>query len=276
MKETIGVYSDNPRILQMVRHLFAPYANYTTPSIFFCKDEAELRIDAKNQECLIIHGEFHRRIDLSESDCYICVGALIDRLIRAFSVQSPWMLYHASVVCNQEGKCNIFLGGTHSGKTTTCVYLCYSIPGLQYISEDICMINVHTGEIIPYPKEVNLRMDALDVLRKNGVNCRNVEKVTFGDYQRFRCEMPVQHDVKNFYSAHKVYVLSRNARTNAAVKVDLKDSYTAWLQNSYSSSNIENNIVSALFISRQMPVYILEYADLQYVRDITQKDLSLF
>ena len=177
-------------------------------------------------------------------------------IIRSnLTFKESWNAYHGTVVHMNE-KNYLFMGESGAGKTTLVTYLINKCSA-QIFTEDIVIINYLKNEVEPLHRPLYLREFGYELLKKNNIVLDGkVDHVTGYGIDRVR------------YIPNTIYNANYNCLIDACVllKLDRNSSkifsYTdidSYIYNSYLHTTIEKNIKGSLRLSKNIPLYIMQY-----------------
>ncbi len=124
--------------------------------------EIEIKED---KECILVRCG-HRSRNTSEN-CNVIMGVAAEFCNDDFLDQKrkEWCLLHGAAVSKDGETAHVFLAPTGTGKSTLAYYAC--IHGFQFCADDLAVLDMRTGCLLPYPKPIYLRnMDFLGAVEE--------------------------------------------------------------------------------------------------------------
>ena len=76
---------------------------------------------------------------------------------------NQYLIYHAAVI-ERSGQAIILPAPPGSGKSTLCAALMHR--GWRLLSDELCMIDRNTGQIVPVPRPASLKNESINVMRE--------------------------------------------------------------------------------------------------------------
>lgn len=76
---------------------------------------------------------------------------------------NQWLIIHAAVL-EKQGKTLLLPAPPGSGKSTLCAGLAHS--GWRLLSDELALIDPHSGHVVPLPRPVSLKNQSIDILRR--------------------------------------------------------------------------------------------------------------
>lgn len=86
-----------------------------------------------------------------------------------FHRASIYLMVHSAVV-ERQGKAALLVAPQGSGKSTLCAALIHR--GWRLLSDEVAMIDLRDGRLLPVPRPVSLKNDSIDVIRRFAPGCR--------------------------------------------------------------------------------------------------------
>lgn len=149
----IFVESSDQELISSIALQYYPYISYERSV-----NGASLLISVTDNK--IIYANSIVKIDCNNKKLYILKRIIQNSLI----MKDGYLLLHASAV-SYDDKAVVFLGKTGAGKSTLSLYLMGL--GLDYLSDDSTIINLLTDQIVPYPRLIQIRDSAYNLLRQH-------------------------------------------------------------------------------------------------------------
>ncbi len=170
---------------------------------------------------------------------------------------------HAGAVV-RNGKADIFLASTGSGKTTLIAYLCQQ--GYGYLSDDAVYVNTTNLLLNADAKPMHLRLGSMPILQSYGCNIQGKE-VKFEDFHRI--VYTPQNCTKSGVPINKLYFISRQVGTNSCTKLSPGEALPRIIENLLSP---HVDMGSCLRYAARLAgkCYLLTYSDLNFVKEIVQ------
>lgn len=169
--------------------------------------------------------------------------------------EEGWTALHGSAISILD-KNYLFLGHTGAGKTTLSAYLSIQ-NGVDIISEDIVIINIHTLECIHRKSPMSLRAGGYDIL-KNEYSCQlHIDGVLPNGKLIY---VPPSYEAKEKYYISSCFLLVR--KDNINVSAELIEGELNYILNSFCFNNMKYNIKCAIALSKKLPMYRFNYSNL--------------
>lgn len=176
--------------------------------------------------------------------------------------EDNWNVYHGSC-CFISGKVYLFLGTTHSGKTTLSCFLHHK-NNVVSISEDISIVNYVTKEVVPICRPFFIRKNAYRILSEQyNIHLDATKTITYNFGERIVCFNSSTISSK-LYKIDEIIILNLNRGEFGKQPCnDMKNI----LENSFSSNNMLKNVASAVMLYKNIKCSTLKYYNLNDTYD---------
>lgn len=214
----------------------------------------------KKKTCILVRCG-HRSRDTSEN-CNIIMGVVAEFCHDDFldKKKTEWCLLHGAAVSQDGETAHVFLAPTGMGKSTLAYYICTH--GVQFCADDLAVLDMKTGCLLPYPKPIYLRnMDFLDV----------TEKLEAFPWYRYRL-LFVDGDVKYPFFPEKcvnkplkpcAFHIYERGDLYGSRTMKMTERFQSLLVNSAWISDFQNHCSQLVELVRQYPVDWIQCKDFQ-------------
>ncbi|EKV32730.1 HPr kinase [Caenispirillum salinarum AK4] len=169
LRLSLGPYTVNlrtrlPELVAMVERLYA--AHPVAPADAFVDVEAEVRSAAGPRRWISPQVLFLRDSEvLFQPQPRAHAPAMMEwGLNWCLSVGiHDLMVLHAAVVARPDGRAAVMPAPPGSGKSTLCAGLVAA--GWRLLSDELCLVSLHDGALIPCPRPLNLKNSSIDVIK---------------------------------------------------------------------------------------------------------------
>lgn len=182
------------------------------------------------------------------------------------SYQHQYLAIHAAVL-ERNGKALIMPAPPGSGKSTLCAVL--MLEGWRLLSDEMCLIDLSNGSIVPYVRPVSLKNQSLQLVQQWYPQAR-IRQVTTGTTKgTVGYLLPSELSWQNYkLAAHAAWVVfpQYEARAKPArfQPVSSADAFMHLAHNSFNYAVLaEQGFNSLSRLTQQIAAYRLEYADIE-------------
>ncbi len=259
-KFSIEIHTDDSVFFSVLWKMYEPYV-FILNKRFLTK--TVVCINFNSEYIILLRNGVKNEIPLEKFNAVGQVGSLIRWILE---IELPWNLFHGAAVCIQR-KTIVFLGASGTGKTTLTAYLTKTFKDIIYLSEDMLLINGEQCSICPYPRSLHLRVGGKQILEDYQVETSNLEKIVYGNYERYLLKQPTLS--QDIFSVDCFIKLERKHDRNKSFIEKVKEGrFEMLLSNSFLPTNIKNNIISSLRLSNSLPMYIIQYYNIESIEKI--------
>lgn len=190
-----------------------------------------------------------------------CLQALVQHILEPYE---GCCCLHGFAVANDRGEAKVFVGATHSGKSTLGAFL-INHDNLTYVADDVIMINTQNGTLLPVLRPIHLREEGWQIIktRYNTQLLGDIENI-YGEIRYFplkRAEKLQSFNLKNIY-----FILRNDSGVNQEIQLAEQECMIRLIKNSYLPSCLEQNVQGCThLIHLNVKMSELQYSDMHFV-----------
>ena len=221
--------------------------------------------DSKKIIIANIDGQHHIFFDKCDLRTDSPVQTIINILFEKATYVSSLLPLHGCAV-EVDGKAQLFLARTGTGKTTLTAYLSHK--GYPYINDDCILIEMDSLSVVPNQAPIHIRPDSIRVLKRYGcavngteINIEHIHRVIYTP----------KISVKKPLSIGSVCYLVRNESENFCTSVQPVDAVQLIMSSLASpTANDIRRLQCAIQLAHQCK--LVTYADMNYVVELLRKE----
>lgn len=183
--------------------------------------QTNIMIREENGDIVVQCGCRSRRVSY---DCNLILGVVAEFCNDDFleKKKSNWCLLHGAAISLDGETAHLFLAPTGMGKSTLAYYACTH--GFQFCSDDLIIMDMETGYLLPYPKPIYLRNT--DFI----TDCDFIEEAPWYHYRLLFIENVIKYTVFPLNYIHRpikpinIHIYERG-NTNQRVKLKETDAF---------------------------------------------------
>lgn len=252
----IMIPSSMVHIETVIHDMLFPYASYS--NILTNEHAYDISVTPKII-CLSISGRLTRSFNYSsEHDAY---KILIDIIRNCFHIDDNHLYLHGSVIKHCD-KTYLLLAPSCTGKSTLSMYL-HTLKNFECITDDLAIIDMNHIQIIPISKYIHIRDNALKLFDANIVD--------HFSYNNFlgRYQYPLKkYSFDERYNLTAVLLLQRKEGANS-IHLDERSQMDI-LYNCFLPSQVKQNVINSIKLSRCVRTWRLEYETLDQALTLIQ------
>lgn len=251
----------NVLILEDLENIYGQYVKLLNDNKEISDDC--IKIIEKSGKIEILFKDFFRSLKSRQATVH-CLQAIIQQMLLP---SECCCCLHGFAIANDDGDVSIFVGATHSGKSTLGTFL-LNYNNLSYVADDIIMIDVRNNSVMPIFRPIHLRDEGLCVLKTQ----YKIEPI--GDIKIVDDE--IRYIPKNLSSNNRnlklknIFFISRNERDiNHEIELTKQEFIIQIIKNSYLPMSLGetirngNKLVLSSIVAKE-----LYYSDMKFVAQV--------
>jgi len=233
-----------------------PYASYSQ----LTNNAPSLDVSiTQNQVLLSASENLIRTFDYCSD--YNAYKIIIDIIRNCVHIDDRYFYLHGSVIKHCE-KTYLLIAPSGTGKSTLSMFL-HTMEDYECITDDLAIIDMNNVQIVPISKCIHIRNNALKFFDTGIVDHFSHNKF-LGRYEHPLME----HSFNERYNLTAVLSLRRKGGANS---INLEEcSQMDILYNCYSPSQVKQNVINSIKLSRCVRTWRLEYETLEQAHELIQ------
>lgn len=259
----ISFFTNDNNVKKLLMIMLSPYLLISNNSEIIKKSLViEIQCLNKDEYCVII-----------DNNKRICNKKVLNIVLQEVifvncKLKKDYIFLHASMV-EREGKIVFLAGETGSGKSTLCTFLCNK--GFNYLCDDKVILNTKNFRVFPFTREIQLRHDALNFLLEKGI-VLNAKEINIYSYSRLV--------TNNFILSKKDRLsigifINLNFSMEKITKINKIEAIDVLLKSIYINNDIDNIIKNSIALSKNIPLYKIDFNDLENCKNMIIELLML-